>query len=630
MREYAEAEVRVPNGPYAGRRYRCSYQPYAGLYLDEVDSGKYDDIYAVGPTQSGKTLTCHVLPVIYHLDELEETVISGVPLEDMASDKWREDILPVIRRSGKDHLLPKRGAASRGGKVDVAVTLTTGVTLRFMAGGGSDKTRSGFTSRILAVTEADGLDKRGQTSHEADKLTQLMGRTLAYGSQRRHYLECTTTIPEGAIWQGYISGTESRICTPCPHCKEYVTMEREHLHGWQQAESEIEARENAVLLCPACRAAWTEDDRKTANTRAVLAHRGQTVDRQGNVLGDAPRTRKLGFRWNCTNNMFVTIADIAAAEWNAAHDPNEDNAEREMVQQWWALPYVGNREEISQVTISSLRRRSVDEWVQGVMPDDTVHMAIAVDVGKRYLHWSCNALRETGAVHTVEYGIVNVQIEVTDELEALKIAFEEIEEMRQAGWLRANGREPEQAEIVLVDSGYQTKTVYEICRQYPGWYAVKGHGQSQDMAGVYRPPDKKSSTVRYVGDEYHVVRLSPELGRGWLIHGNADAWKSRVHDQLRVEKSHERAWSLCSGRDNNTLAIHLTAEKEVEEYDPKKGNVVRWERIKRQNHWFDSFWMSRLALDWASLGMPGLTRQRSMRAWRENYDRAVAANKKGR
>jgi hypothetical protein len=41
-------------------------------------------------------------------------------------------------------------------------------------------------------------------------------------------------------------------------------------------------------------------------------------------------------------------------------------------------------------------------------------------------------------------------------------------------------------------------------------------------------------------------------------------------------------------QDHLPLAKHLTAETKIEEFVQGKGMVVRWERLRRQNHWFDA------------------------------------------
>jgi hypothetical protein len=39
-----------------------------------------------------------------------------------------------------------------------------------------------------------------------------------------------------------------------------------------------------------------------------------------------------------------------------------------------------------------------------------------------------------------------------------------------------------------------------------------------------------------------------------------------------------------------SLAKHLTAETKTEEFVAGKGVVVKWERIRRANHWFDALY----------------------------------------
>jgi hypothetical protein len=144
MRQFAEEEIVIPDGPFFGRRFRCHRQPYSGLWFDAVDSGHWSRCVATGPTQSGKTLSCFVIPLLYHLFEQGETVICGLPDKDMAADQWREDILPAVEQSRYRDLLPRRGGGSRGGRVE-SLQLANGATLKFLAGGAA--IRAGPASR---------------------------------------------------------------------------------------------------------------------------------------------------------------------------------------------------------------------------------------------------------------------------------------------------------------------------------------------------------------------------------------------------------------------------------------------------------------------------------------------------
>ncbi|MBN1518152.1 hypothetical protein JXA32_16440, partial [Candidatus Sumerlaeota bacterium] len=98
MAEFAEQEIRIPDEPGLPR-YRIDSQPSIRHWFEAVDSGRYERHWGTGCTQSGKTLSCVVIPAMYHLFEIGETVIVGLPSMEMAGDKWREDFEPAIRAS---------------------------------------------------------------------------------------------------------------------------------------------------------------------------------------------------------------------------------------------------------------------------------------------------------------------------------------------------------------------------------------------------------------------------------------------------------------------------------------------------------------------------------------------------
>ena len=263
-----------------------SRTPYAALWFAEQTRGWRRSV-ATGPQQSGKTLCGFVIPAMFHLFEIGETVICGLPSLDMVADKWGQDLLPAIAASKYRDLLPTGGPGSRGGETP-SITFKNGPTLKFMTGGGGDKSRAGYTARVLVVTEVDGMDEAGGASREADKITQLEGRTSAFGDHARIYLECTVSTESGRTWQEYVGGTHSRIAIRCSHCMGFVTPERGDFAGWQEARDVIEAGELARMVCPGCKMPWTEEERIAANRDCRLVHRGQEIDPDGNVTGPAP------------------------------------------------------------------------------------------------------------------------------------------------------------------------------------------------------------------------------------------------------------------------------------------------------------------------------------------------------
>lgn len=603
--EWVEQEIILPNGPFGGERYRHHRHPVSRLWFAEIDSGRWTRFAATGPTQNGKSLMCYVAPVLYHLFEIGETVIVGLPSMDMANDKWQQDFRPVIEASRYRDLLPLKGEGSRGGMVKRSISFRNGATLRFMTAGGSDKQRAGYTSRVVAVTETDGMDESSETSREADKIKQIEGRTRAFGrTGKRVYLECTTSIEKGRIWQEVKQGTDSRILRPCPHCKSFVCPERENLVGWESAETEEEAAAKAFFACPECGEAWSEDDRQNAAKQAVLCHKGQEVTEAGDVIGPLPQTQTLGFRWSAIDNPFVTAGDLGAEEWKAKRSADRENAEKEMRQFVWVMPYEPPDVDLTPLDPAAIQQRKSGRKV-GEVPADALGVVVQIDTGKRELFWTALAVRpgasSGGAV--IEYGSKKVNSDVLGTTKGLIAAFRELRPYLERGWQREGGGlvMPSQ---VWVDSGYpeHREAVYAFCVEANAalpetqqrWRPTKGYGEGQRLTTRYRAPQNKDKDVVFIGREYYLsrVRVNGKLVPGViLVHVNSDYWKSELHQALAMPPDQPGAVVLYEHQDtigHADFAAHLTAEKQVEKFLPKRGTVIVWERISRQNHWGDS------------------------------------------
>jgi hypothetical protein len=73
---------------------------------------------------------------------------------------------------------------------------------------------------------------------------------------------------------------------------------------------------------------------------------------------------------------------------------------------------------------------------------------------------------------------------------------------------------------------------------------------------------------------------------------DADHWKTWVHQRLVSPLDSAGATTLFEAKPQEHLALgkHLTAEVKTEEFVAGKGVVVKWERLRRQNHWFDALY----------------------------------------
>lgn len=584
MRQFAEEEIVLPTGPYQGQRFRVSRQPWTGLYFDEVDSGRWRRSNVTGPSQAGKTLIGSAIPVAYHLFEYCETTIYGAPTMDMAADKWQQDILPVIVASRYRDLLPDRGAGSKGGKVG-SIQFKHGPTLRFMSGGGDDKVRAGFTARVGVLTETDGMDEAGGSSRETDKVGQIEARTNAYGNGARIYLECTTSTEEGRTWKELKQGTDSRIVLPCIHCAAWVTPEREHLVGWQDATSVVEAAEKSMLVCPSCGGIWDEADRETANQKAKLVHRGQEVAPDGTIIGLVPRTNTLGFRFTAVNNLLVSMSRVAEEEWSAPRNTDSTLADRKLRQFYWTLPSESESITLTELDVMTIAKR-ISDVPRGRIPVDTRKLTIGIDVGKWLCHWVLLAFRDGGTPHVAEYGRLEVPSQsMAEELAIMNTLRRFRDEVCKIGWPSlAENTSNLLSNLTLVDSGNWESTVVAFCQESGvGFLPSKGFGVQQlGRRKIMHEPG------------YEAVKQS---AGHVLVEINADHWKTQVHARIQTPTGQPGGLTLFHGTPTEHLSFakHLTAEKRVEEFIAGRGLVTRWEAINRNNHFLDALALAMVA-----------------------------------
>lgn len=583
MRQFAEEEIVLPTGPHKDEHLRLDLAPWMGIWLDAIDSGNYRRHALTGVGQGGKTLGGSAIPVMYHLFERCETTIYAAPSIEMAADKWKQDIEPAIRASRYADLLPEVGRGSRGGTA-LSIEFRHGPTLRFMTGGGNDKTRAGYSARPVIITEVDGMDDAGGKSRETDKINQFEARGSSFNDDAIVYMECTVSTEDGRIWRELKEGTDSRLALPCPHCKAFVTPERQHLVGWQDAANVIEARQQATLVCPGCGAAWSEVDRAEANRGAKVVHKGQSIDPDGSVVGMLPPTLTFSLRFTAANNLLVSMARVAEEEWSAPRRTDPELAERKLRQFYWTIPSEPEVQTLSTIDVSKICARTISA-PRGRVPAGATRLTVGVDVGKWMCHWAAVAWLAGGTPHVVEYGVLDVPCQSMAQELAIRAALNRFrDEICINGWpMLSAAKDAAGAEkvlrpsLTLIDCGNWQETVVAHCIESgAGVLPAKGFGVEQlGRRRIIREPG------------YELVSQDA----GWsLVEINADFWKSFVHARLQTPAGEVGGLTLfhASAGEHLTFAKHLTAEKKVEQFIAGTGTVVRWERVNRNNHYLDA------------------------------------------
>lgn len=582
IREFAEQEIVLPTGPHAGKKFRCYRQPFSRLWFDELNSKTWRRYIATGPMQSGKSLMCLVIPMMYCLFELGETCILGAPSAVIASDKWVRDIRPVIMCSRYADMLPKGGAGSKGGKNIDTIVFRNGAVLKVMTAGGGDKSRASFTSKYVFITETDGMDEAGEQSRESDPITQIEGRTRAYGSAARIIMECTVSTEDGRTWKEYMENTQSRIVRPCPHCHEWVTPERDNLMGWQHAQTKLEAEKSSTWVCPNkdCRKVITSQQRTEMNHKSRLIHKGQEVMPDGTQIGEAPETDTLAFRWSAFDNLLADASFIAGEEWKCSRDPDEDNAELKMRQQFWCLPAESKKESDVDLNIVTLCERTKKGIHRGAVPRGFPIITVGVDVGKNQGHFVTIAWGENATAHILDYDAFAIESNSFGVEQAIYMALRNMsQEVWEVGWKDEDGRTIQPMQV-WIDSGYKPEPIYKFTAEHKNrrYLATKGFGSSADLDAHY-----SQRKGEYAGRGY-------QPGQDFVgMAVDADHWKTFVHTRLNTPVGLPGAMTLydTSAFNHRGFAHHILAERCFVEYVPKRGNVTKWERVAKDNHKFD-------------------------------------------
>lgn len=610
MRRFAEAEFILPDGKFIGRKFKCARQPFSGAWFDYIDSGRFREFNLTGPSQAGKTTIGFIIPILYHLFEIVENIIVGCPDGTMVTDKWEKDILPAIMGTRFQALLPTSGLGSKGGKFKV-MTFKNGARLKFVTGGGSDKSRAGYTCRVLIITETDDLDRSGVSSVEADKVTQMEARLRSFSDKKVIYKECTLSTPEGRTYRDLKNGTDTRIVRPCPKCHDFVTPERKNVRGWEDAENVLDARDNAYWNCPSCGEAWTEEERFEANSQCLLLHRGQEVvngeDGTPEVVGDVPRTNALSFRFSAVDNSFQTAADIGEDLWKAEREHDEDNAEKFLCQFVFAEPYRSKSLSRQVLDVQAIVRRTTDLG-RGMVPDWAVFLTAALDLGKFTCHFVVSAWAKNATGSIIDYGVIEVPSASLGIETGLRIAMLEFHAICTGGYPNTDGDvlTPKQA---WIDAHWQGtkghKGVQAFCREVGNktFRPSIGCGQGHNLA-AFNDPRKKSDSVKYIGNQFYRSYRKEEDVNVMMV--NADHWKAYVHAQLMIPTSQPGALTLFAAdpKEHTTFAKHMTAEEQVEEFTKAGGRRFRWVSVHTHNHFLDVTYNACAAASYCGASLP--------------------------
>lgn len=609
--EFAEEVIRIPEGRSQGERYRADRQPVQRFILQAFGDRSFNRFAGTGCVQSGKTLIFVDIPVAYHIRELQESVILFGPNMVTCFDKWKKEIEPVFRASPDlEWLLPRKGRGSRGG-LSESIEFRNGTELKFMSAGGGDEKRSGYTGRVVVITEADKMDEGSETSRETNPITQVIQRTFSYDEDSWIGIESTVSIPTGRIWQEYESGTRFECMAQCQYCGEWSLPDRGCISGINESANVVQAGRQGHFSCPICLERWTSEDREFMVRQMKLVGRGQKIEKDGRIVGELAETDTWSIRWNAFHNLFWKSSFIIKHHWRARksaerEDHEMEDLEREECQSFWTEPYEPPPLEDVKLDAESVRTK-IGPWSREILPEDTECTGLGIDLGKYTCWWALLAGMPTG-IHCPVYGAFTTPMSGKMNVKAAVLAalMQFWEDVLDVGFMEEASQNRQKASRVWIDGGWEPTVVSRFIRKVApgrrsGFRLSRGRGQSMIRPTKYVGPIRKDRRVRWIGDHWFGQWNTKE--RVVETYFDADHHKLSIQHALDVPVGglggmtfYRSISSDPRHMEHSRISRHITNERLERVSDPVRGVTERW--VKHgQNHWLDCLAMAHAALN---------------------------------
>ncbi len=367
--------MRVPHGANASIPWDSSLTLYINEPLNTLAKREYDAVIFAGPARTGKTLGLIDGWIVYGIvcDPADMLVVQMT--ETKAREHSRTWLARTFRHSPevRRRLSPVRNDNNVHDKM-----FRDGSFLKI--GWPSITVFSSSDYKRVALTDYDrfpsDIDGEGDAFSLASKRTTTFmsaGMTLVESSPGRELTDTKwkpssphEAPPTTGILSLYNRGDRRRWYWPCPHCGEYFQPSMENMTGYRDIADPMEASEAARIQCPHCHKLTEPQQKRALNNRGVWLREGQHINRDGNITGEARRSRIASFWMEGPAAAYQTWAQLVYKLLTAEEEYERTGSEetlKAVINTDWGLPYQSRR---------SLEARSGD-----------VLMARAEDVSKR-------------------------------------------------------------------------------------------------------------------------------------------------------------------------------------------------------------------------------------------------------
>lgn len=558
------------------------YTPYIIDFINSFDDPAYETSALVCGSQMGKT--DGVLDVIgSRLDQRPVPTLYVGPSQDFVAQEIEPRVMETIEQSSS---LKQKYLG--GKRQSIFKKVISGVPLRF-GWAGSATQLAGMSAGLCLIDEYDRMLQNVKGEGDPYEMVKARGFTFRgrkYGVTSTPLvgnvevekcddsgLEFWKVMPpedvESAIWRLFQQGTMHHFAWPCPECHEYFIPRFRNLK-WEKGSSPAEARDNAYVECPNCGGVIEERHKADLNSRGVYVAPGQHVDQDGNVHGEAKRTKVFSCWVSGLCSPFKELGE-RAEDFIAANESGVPSRVQGVINtgmgELWA-PAGGEAPEWQEV--AALRQ----PIVMGRVPDWVQKVTAGIDVQISGVYYVVRGWGEKGRSILLDYGQLFGATR-DDDNGLVGEVWDDVADLLEKKY---DGL-PILTAFIDSGDGNVTSRVYEFCRDNPrNAVPVKG---SKNMRATL---SKSSAEVTPKGQK---KKWGLSL---WFFH--SDYYKSFVHERIRRPVDSAGSWLLPEDVSED-YCRQIVAEALLK----KPSGQTQWVKKSRHNHYLDCEAMAAAAGD---------------------------------
>lgn len=515
--------------PYMREILRCGH-PQSGVRQLTITGG----------SQTGKT-TCAILILAYRIPHAPGPTLILGNSEDWLRVEISEKRLAALIEA--NHCLRIHKPYNKDDFRKLAMRMSGGFIV--FEGINSDTSTSGSTQRIVYICEAAKIiHHEKDQAPEAHPIKLAFERTKEFRGLELQMMDFTPNTPNHLAWKTWEQGTQTHFHLPCPHCGHAFPFEFEvQRRGEKAPDDEIEtileeeqerARSDdyrSLVWSPAARRADGSWD--IAKVRETVRY---ICPKNGCEILDEHKPRMLE---QCAGVHHNLSADLAHRSFRVpsfyAPKVSFGDMAKEFLEKgdlittglqnfynsWLSLPWSQLAFSVGDKHISKLIAKGDEAYARRVMPSRPVHLGLYADPGEKATDWAVWAIMSNGDFMAIDWGRLVSEKELIDP-----------EFLRRLSYPLAGTFENLFPTSGIVDSGWNTEDIYDICQASKGflwpskgspnvtggqtWNETRAASRNRDELVLYTYNDTA------LKDELYGRRIQKQRGPRIILPSDAD------------------------------------------------------------------------------------------------------------